>query len=291
MRLRSVEFEMPQAAAAAEFFTQTWGLIDAGTRGATHYMRGTEDHAYVISATEAPTKAVVSVTFSGSEQEVAGVFAEVNKRKIACLPMRSFDEPGAPRGFTFAGEEGQVYRVLSDTEPVEALAHDRNHPLQLTHAVMNVLDRTACERFAEGVLGFKLSDRTRAMSFLRCNRQHHAVAYVGAEDRSLNHLAFEMMDMEAVMQGIGRMRDHKVPLLWGPGRHGPGNNVFSYFVPPHGGVIEYTSEINQVDDNYPVGSPEDWKWPPGRFDHWGISMPNGALGKEAESVYKFRQMQ
>lgn len=290
MRLRSVEFELPQAAAAAEFFTQTWGLIDAGKRGATHYMRGTEDHGYVISVTEAPAKAVVSVTFSGGKDEIARVRAAAEKNKSPLSPMRDYDEPGKPNGFTMTGVEGQVYRVLTETEPVKALPRDRDHPLQLTHAVMNVQDRSACERFAEEVLGFKLSDRTRAMSFLRCNRQHHAVAYVGAEERSLNHLAFEMMDMEAVMHGIGRMRDRKVPLLWGPGRHGPGNNVFSYFVPPHGGVIEYTSEINQVDDNYPVGNPDDWKWPPGRVDQWGISMPNGALGKEAEAMYKFRQM-
>ena len=72
---------------------------------------------------------------------------------------------------------------------------------------------------------------------------------------------------------------------------GPGNNVFSYFVPPHGGVVEYTSEINLVDDSYPEGKPEDWTWPPGRIDHWGIGLPNKELGEKAESDFKFRKMQ
>src|SRR5262249_5409336 len=38
---------------------------------------------------------------------------------------------------------------------------------------------------------------------------------------------------------------------------GPGSNVFSYFVEPNGFVVEYTTEVDQVGDNY-VG--HDAKW-------------------------------
>ena len=86
------------------------------------------------------------------------------------------------------------------------------------------------------------------------------------------------------------MRDNGVPLIWGPGRHGPGNNVFGYFVAPFGGVIEYTSEVNLVDDDYPVGKPEDWTWPPGRIDQWGLSMKDSARAEIAERQYQFRPL-
>ena len=36
-------------------------------------------------------------------------------------------------------------------------------------------------RFAVEQLGFRVSDRTRMMRFLRCNRTHHAVAYVNSD--------------------------------------------------------------------------------------------------------------
>ena len=42
-----------------------------------------------------------------------------------------------------------------------------------------------------------------------------------------------------------------------------GNNIFAYFVDPNGYVIEYTAEVQQVDDSYKVGMPEDWDRPPG----------------------------
>ena len=55
------------------------------------------------------------------------------------------------------------------------------------------------------------------------------------------------------------------------GRHGPGHNVFCYFFGPENMPVEYTAEMQQVDPNYRTGKPEDWKWPPGRLDHWGTT--------------------
>ena len=136
--------------------------------------------------------------------------------------------------------------------------------------MLNSTDVEACERFAVETLGFKVSDRTAHMRFVRCNRKHHALAYAKSDLASLNHIAFEMRDMDAVMRGIGRLRDAGFDCVWGPGRHGPGNNVFGYFVAPWGGIVEYTAEVCEVGDDYKVGSPEDWKWPPGRIDHWGV---------------------
>ena len=121
------------------------------------------------------------------------------------------------------------------------------------------------------VFGFRLSDRTRIMNFVRCDNTHHCIAYADNDNFSLNHIAFEMVDTDAVMRGMGRLKDAACPTAWGPGRHGPGNNVFSYFVAPFGACIEYTSEVQRVTDDYKVGAPEDWKWPPGRGDHWGIA--------------------
>ena len=51
------------------------------------------------------------------------------------------------------------------------------------------------------------------------------------------------------------MIDAGFPIAWGVGRHGPGDNVFAYFIDPVGIVIEYTAEVLQVDDSYVVRGP------------------------------------
>jgi 2,3-dihydroxy-p-cumate/2,3-dihydroxybenzoate 3,4-dioxygenase len=275
MRLRSVELEIPDVAKAAEFLEGVWGLVPAGSAGATRFWRGSGDHPYILSLMQASAPAVTAITFSGEDIDRLG------------KPDRTFDVPGGGRGFEITGPEAQRYRFIAETSRPVSRA-DRDRPVQLTHAVLNSADVEACERFAVEKLGFKVSDRTGHMRFVRCNRKHHALAYAKSDFASLNHIAFEMRDVDAVMRGIGRLRDAGYDCVWGPGRHGPGNNVFGYFVAPWGGIVEYTAEVSEVGDDYRVGGPEDWKWPPGRIDHWGVSKKDVARTSAAEKALRFR---
>jgi 2,3-dihydroxy-p-cumate/2,3-dihydroxybenzoate 3,4-dioxygenase len=274
MRLRSVELEIPDVAPAAEFLERVWGLASAGSSGRTRFFRGTGDHPYILSLTQAAAPAVSAVTFSGTEEEIGRT-------------ERSFDVPGGGSGYEVRGPENQNYRFIVETARVPSTS-DGDKPIQLTHAVINSTDVEASERFAVEKLGFKVSDRTAHMRFVRCNRKHHALAYARSGFASLNHIAFEMPSLDAVMRGIVRLREAGYEPVWGPGRHGPGNNVFGYFIAPFGGIVEYTAEVSEVGDDYKVGSPEDWKWPPGRIDHWGISKKDTARTSAAERVFRFR---
>jgi 2,3-dihydroxy-p-cumate/2,3-dihydroxybenzoate 3,4-dioxygenase len=287
MRLRSVELVLPQAQAAAEFLQNPWGLIPAGTQGGTQFFRGTGSHPYILSLREAAAPAVQAIEFSGTPVEVAAVQARASAAGASLKPFSELDAPGGGAGFVVEGPEKQKYRFIAETVPVAALPTDRDKPLQITHAVLNSVDVAACERFVETVLGFQVSDRTKMMTFVRCNRKHHALAYAHSDVSSLNHIAFEMNDVDGVMRGIGRMRDAGYDVVWGPGRHGPGDNVFGYFIAPFGGVVEYTAEVSEVSDDYRVGAPEDWKWPPGRMDQWGISTKDGTRIPAAERVFRF----
>lgn len=272
MRIRSVELEMPDRAAAVQFLQSPWGLIDAGTRGDTTYLRATSDQAYAIAVREAPASAMVSATFEGSKAEVDAVYARVQKSGLKHGAwVDEFDEPGRGAGFYVTGPEGEPYRFVTEKDKTAALPADRARPLHVSHVVFNTRDRETATRMTVDVFGFRLSDRTRIMNFVRCDNTHHCIAYADNEKFSLNHIAFEMIDTDAVLRGMGRLKDAGAPTVWGPGRHGPGNNVFSYFVAPFGACIEYTAEVQRVPDNYRVGEPGDWKWPPGRGDHWGIA--------------------
>ena len=291
MKLRSIELEAPDRVAAVRFLKDTWGLLEAGAGNAISYLRGTEDLAYVVSVAEAVTPGVVAVTFCGTQAELEQIRSRAAAAGVRHGPMRALDEPGGGSGFLLEGPEGQVFRFVAGGAPVERLHADRDRPLQVTHVVINTRDREACTRFLVEVLGFRLSDRTRFMNFIRCDSVHHSIAYAQSESSSLNHIAFEMPDLDSVMRGVGRLKDAGYASVWGPGRHGPGNNVFAYFVAPFGAIVEYTSEVQRVGDDYKVGGPEDWKWPPNRVDHWGVSSRDSAAMAEAEKRFRFRRLQ
>jgi catechol 2,3-dioxygenase len=123
--------------------------------------------------------------------------------------------------------------------------------------VLNSAEVEKQTAFFVDVLGFKWSDSTFLMDFVRCCSDHHSVALARGNGPSLNHMAYEMPDIDGLMRGAGRLRKSGHEILWGVGRHGPGSNVFSYFVEPNGFVTEYTTDVQQVDDTY-IGHDAQW---------------------------------
>ena len=55
------------------------------------------------------------------------------------------------------------------------------------------------------VLGFRLSDSTQMMEFLRCSADHHSVAIFRNTGPSLNHVAYELPNIDGLMRGTGRV--------------------------------------------------------------------------------------
>ena len=287
MKLRSIELVLPRAAEAAAFLGDIWGMAPAGIEGGSHYLRGSGTDAYLVALDEGAEEYVRTVTFTASPDELASLRERVARSGLRSTATVSSD-PGGGEGLIVELPEGELFRFLAGASEADPL--DGNDlPVQLTHVVLNSADAEASARVAEQALGFRVSDRTKGMVFVRCNDSHHSTAFARAGFASLNHIAFEMQDVDAVMRGIGRLRDHGHVPAWGPGRHGPGANVFAYFVAPFGPVVEFSTAVEKVAEDYRVGGPEDWTWPENRIDQWGISDKQFDTLREAEQRFRFRR--
>jgi 2,3-dihydroxy-p-cumate/2,3-dihydroxybenzoate 3,4-dioxygenase len=286
-RLRSIELELPGADAASRFLTDHWGMAAAVQDGATWRLRGAGDDAYLLALTESVAPAVRTVTFTAPVSDIDRIEALAT---AAGAPVERIDvcsEPGGGRGIRVVAPDGECFRFLSDVATNEPLEGRPDMPTRLTHVVFNARDAEVSADFAERALGFRVSDRTRGMVFVRCDESHHSIAFARAGVATLNHIAFEMADIDAVMRGIGRMRDVGLTAAWGPGRHGPGDNVFAYYIAPFGAVIEYSTPVEKVGEDYRTGAPEDWTWPPNRIDQWGITDKDVAALAVAERRFRF----
>jgi catechol 2,3-dioxygenase len=135
-----------------------------------------------------------------------------------------------------------------------------------------------------------MSDDTDHLRFMKCgNTDHHSIVLAREPSPTLNHIAFEMPDLDSVMRGAGRMKDAGYPIEWGVGRHGAGNNVFAYFAGPDEFPLEYTAEVMQVDDSYVVHGPDYWRFPPGRSDQWGVTGPRSARLLRLWTMFRFSE--
>ena len=70
-----------------------------------------------------------------------------------------------------------------------------------------------------------------------------------------------------LMRGLARMTEKGVKLSWGPGRHTAGNNTFTYYLTPNGNAVEYTSDLEHVDEATWV--PTTYQPGPNTIDQWG----------------------
>jgi catechol 2,3-dioxygenase len=284
--LRSVALNVPDLAKAESFYTEVWRLEVAHRKEGAVYLRGSgTDHHLLALYAGGEQPQLRQVTLRARSAEALQAVAEAAPRAGATIisPIAPLvKNPAGGTGVTLRDPHGRIFQVVHGDRTHEAREPVRDQPIRLTHVVLNSHAVDETKAFMEQALGFTLADRTGILAFMNCNSDHHTLAVGITDNDALNHIAFLMPDCDSVMRGGGRMKDAGYPIQWGPGRHGPGDNLFNYFIDPFGVVIEYTAEVQQVDHTYQPRGPEDWKWPPGRLDQWGISPPPGAHLKEAQ---------
>lgn len=286
--LRSVAIGVPDVRTSARFYTDIWRLQPVAEQGGSVYLRGSGTYHHILALHPRERVELLGIDLAATGRaEVDALHARVKSSGAAPLeapePVR---EPGGGYGFSFKDPEGRVLRVIADDERRASPDPAPDRPIKITHVVLNTPDIERAAGFFVEALGFTVSDRS-LLTFVRCNTDHHNFAFHPGNASTLHHIAFEMPDVDSVMRGAGRMRGAGYPIEWGIGRHGPGNNVFAYFVGPDEIVIEYTAEVGQVDDTYRVGSPGDWKYPNGRTDLWGVTPPPSERMKGAQQRISF----
>ena len=86
-------------------------------------------------------------------------------------------------------------------------------------------------------------------SFLRCDRDHHTINLVGTGQNAHFHTAFELRDWSHMQTAADMLSRNGYKIIWGPGRHGIGHNLFTYHRGPNGLITELFCELDQVADD------------------------------------------
>jgi len=275
--VRSIELGVRDIHQSAEFYTKVWALEPVAAEGDGMQFRATGGEHHVLTIREQPKPALLGVHFSASDRAAVDVLHAKAKGygvKVAGDPGALDRAAGGGYGFRFLTPDGLPMSISSDIVQHPDVVLDRSRPTKISHVVLNSARTDDQVPFFIDVLGFKLSDSTQMMEFLRCSADHHSIAIFRNNGPSLNHVAYELPNIDGLMRGTGRLKQNGFDIAWGVGRHGPGSNVFSYFIEPNGFVAEYTTELDQLDDATHV--PQDaayWqKIMPGP-DRWGTAGP------------------
>ena len=155
---------------------------------------------------------------------------------------------------------------LATDEPVRA---GLRGPLQ--HLTLATLDPVAIERFYVDKLGFLTSDYVRDETgrlltcWMRSNHEHHTLACFLHTRQGIDHHSYEAGDWSVIKDWCDRMGDRRIPIIWGPGRHGPGNNLFIFVADPDGNWIEVSAELETMYGR----QPKHWPHEEHTLNSWG----------------------
>ena len=143
---------------------------------------------------------------------------------------------------------------------------------RIQHVVVATRDAAAMVDFYTRVVGLIESDRVldgegvMRTAFMRSDNEHHSFAVFQASEDRFDHHCYEATDWNAIRDWGDHFADLRVPVKWGPGRHGPGNNLFLFVHDPDGNWVEISAEIEVVAPDRPRGV---WPHEERTLNSWG----------------------
>jgi catechol 2,3-dioxygenase-like lactoylglutathione lyase family enzyme len=270
--IRFVGYAVPDLDAERAFYRDQWKLVEAGEHeGLAYFAAEGSTEPYAVRLRSAATRRIDVIELAAANRaDVDALHGQVlNAGCREIFAPRALPGLFGGYGFRFFSPDGLPFGISSDAAPRTArdVGALESVPVRISHIVLHSPDHQAMARFFTDVLGFRISDWLGDfMCFLRCNEWHHRVALLPGPP-CLNHVAYDVASLDAMMRGVSRLRTGGVEVQWGPGRHKAGNNTFSYFVTPNGFAVEYTAELERV--NEATWQPTVYKPEQGLMDLWG----------------------
>jgi len=248
-RIGHAAFETPDLERSIDYYTNIAGLVLAGKE---------KDRAFFASkigqlVVQLDRGAAARCTKLSFEVGPNADFSDM-RRELESLGIRSDIRndpmPGTSKTLTFEDPKGTMIELFSEWNYLGS-----HHqvigvgPLKLGHVAFIVDDAKKVADFYQKVLGFRVSDWVEDFFvFMRCGPDHHTVNFLTGKTTKMHHIAFEVKDFAQIQTACELFGEKKIPIIWGPLRHGPGHNVSTYHHNPDREVVEFYTELDQMKD-------------------------------------------
>jgi catechol-2,3-dioxygenase len=180
-------------------------------------------------------------------------------------------EGAHPRVLECRDPEGNRIEFHSAVERSgERIAGVGRRPVRVQHVTLATESMSEMVEFYERTIGLRVSDRMGDMFvWMRSNREHHTLALVESPVAGIDHYSYDVAGWEDFKAWCDALAAHDVRVAWGPGRHGPGNNLFIIFEDAAGVRVELSAEMELYWDDRAEYAPRVWQPAPETVNLWG----------------------
>jgi catechol 2,3-dioxygenase len=263
-RLHHLHVVSDDPARLAAFYEHQLDLKQVGSDGLTLVLAG-------------PSRAMtISPSGQGFEPHYGYALADVAalarlREALASreVPVEALDDPMFETGaFLIADPQG---RRLAFGLP-QRFGSGEGYAGRLQHTVFQTTELERVVRFYVEQVGFTISDEVvdeygAVMTvFMRSDDEHHTLAFFRGSANQWDHHCYETSAWNDIRDWGDRFAAAQVPIFFGPGRHGPGNNLFFMVTDPDGNRLEFSAELQRVDAHTPPGV---WPHAERTLNSWG----------------------
>jgi catechol 2,3-dioxygenase-like lactoylglutathione lyase family enzyme len=271
-RLGHVKLRVRDVDASVEFLNATLGLREVERVDGCAYLTCNDRHHELILALgeEVGYEHVgLEVPDSAALEEALANAERAGGKRLGTVE----DEPGIAGAALIEGPGGHRFKLFhgmaTDQDPSPPAGAAGVRAQRCEHVSLDVRRLAPMAKFLRDGLGFQFSDQigNNGMWF-RCEELHHGIALVRTPKIGLAHYAFALSSFEDFKRIGDYIHDLGQKFHYGPGRHGPGNNLFIYFFDPAGVMVECCSEMARVGPGHAY-QPRKWKLRPRNVSLWG----------------------
>lgn len=255
--------------------TEIMGLRVSHREGGNIYLTHASQH-HSVQLIDSDINAVdhMGLEVAGTEalERLRSRLAEENIPILSDGPLDDIVADGvvfeAPEGFAI-----EAYIGMPHQEPNYIPRGVR--PRRLGHFNALVENPPEMVEFFTRILDFRVCDYLADGAFLRCNSEHHGMAILNGPGK-LHHHGWQVESIAEVGRLGDLLHENGQHLLWGPIRHGIGENIAGYYADPSGLVVEYYADMEQI-LNESEFEPRTWDLEDGHkwYSFWAPLRPEG----------------
>jgi catechol 2,3-dioxygenase-like lactoylglutathione lyase family enzyme len=279
-------YETPDTERMIAYYTDVIGLSLVAQDKDAAYLASTVDHHSIVLRRGSEPKCVCIGFQIGPNDDLGDFEKQLSAQGIKTKRKKN-PAPSISDLVSFPDPKGTIMEVFKGREFSDQKFQSKGIvPHKLGHVAFHVSDVKGITQFYCDVLGFRVSDwMGDFFSFLRCGPDHHSINLIETGSNRHFHTAFELRDWAHMQTACDYLSLNGYKLLWGPGRHGIGHNLFAYHRSPNGLITELIAELDQIPDEE-LGyfeprpwhrdrpqKPKVWEKDPSASNLWGIMPP------------------
>jgi catechol 2,3-dioxygenase-like lactoylglutathione lyase family enzyme len=273
-RMAHVALCVPDLDASVAWATTVMGLRESErVDGVSYLTHGSCHHS--LQYIQAERSALHHVAMEAHDERALDALAERLVEHGLPLLEEPVEERGVHRAIRFRGPEGHAFEVFAGMDCDQPEFTSRGVPTRkFGHPTITCEHTHAARELFERTLDFRLSDEIGdgLLFFLRCNTDHHGMG-IQKGPPGLNHYAWNVESLATLGLLGDTLARSGGRFIWGPGRHGAGQNLFTYHFDPAGAVVEFYADLYQVWDERTY-VPGKWSLDDHRGQNlWGPTTP------------------